>query len=448
MVEILKASPQKDIEALQSIRLEMLRIVNNMDENQCFDGKLIDCSRNYFLGGDQTTVLAKDGSKAIGCASLSYINIMPTYDHPTGRRAHLMNVYTNSKYRRQGIARKMVLMLIDEAKVRGCTEISLDATEAGKPLYKNLGFTQNDAGMVLELKEASECNTPCTQNEAELNIGIIGYGSMGKMLAGRFLESKIIPEQNLFVSNRSAEKLAGLKAEHPAVHACSSNKEAAEHSDIIFLCVRPADMKTVLTEIQGSIRNTHIVSLNGSISFSLLEGICSAQEGCRISKAIPSVTAEVNASQTLVCHNSRVTEKDRLILKKMLSSFGSVIELPESETGMGSELVSCMPGFIAALFREIADEAQKHTAIPKNQIVRMLLETVTATGRLMLEKDLSFEAVVERVATKGGITQEGTKVIEADFPATAKKLFENTLQKRSETARSAERSFGEAFTAK
>ena len=141
-----------DIETLMDVRLEMLRVVNNMTEDADFDKVLVDCSREYFLHGDQTTVIAIDGGKTIGCASLSYITIMPTYDHPTGKRAHLMNVYTNKDYRRQGIGKKMVTMLIEEAREKGCTEISLDATEQGRFLYSQLGFTSNDSGMVLELK--------------------------------------------------------------------------------------------------------------------------------------------------------------------------------------------------------------------------------------------------------------------------------------------------------
>ena len=97
-------------------------------------------------------MLALDNEKVIGCASLSYICIMPTFDHPTGTRAHLMNVYTKAEYRRNGISKKMVEMLIDEAKEKGVTEISLDATEMGRPLYETLGFENNCAGMVLEIK--------------------------------------------------------------------------------------------------------------------------------------------------------------------------------------------------------------------------------------------------------------------------------------------------------
>ena len=79
------------------------------------------------------------------------LTVLPTADHPTGLRAHLMNVYTAPAFRRRGIARMLVTALMDAARQRGATEISLDATEAGRPLYRALGFRDNGEGMTLNL---------------------------------------------------------------------------------------------------------------------------------------------------------------------------------------------------------------------------------------------------------------------------------------------------------
>ena len=149
-IEIIKATAA-DIEELMTIRLEMLCEVNDLARDYEFSDELKTCVREYFLNGNQTTILAKDGEKAIGCASINYITIMPTFGHPTGKRAFLMSVYTRAEYRRQGIARNMIKQLIEEAKERGCTEIILDATEAGRRLYKSLGFEQSAETMCLRL---------------------------------------------------------------------------------------------------------------------------------------------------------------------------------------------------------------------------------------------------------------------------------------------------------
>ncbi len=273
----------------------------------------------------------------------------------------------------------------------------------------------------------------------ENKIAIIGCGSMGKMLLEKIINSKIIPEDNLFVANRTLEKVQVLKEKYNNIHICRTNKEAAENSDIIFICVRPSDIKTVLLEIIDVLDNSkHIISLNGSVLFEQIETVC---KNNKISKVIPSVTAEVDESQTLVCHNSKVTEEDKIVLNKILETFGKVIELPENEMGMGAELVSCMPGFIAAIFNEIAVVAQEHTKIPEEQIINMLLNTMMGTSKLMLENKLSFEEVITRVATKGGITEEGIKVIHDKLPEVVKEVFEKTLEKRKLTTENAIKAF-------
>ena len=265
-----------------------------------------------------------------------------------------------------------------------------------------------------------------------MRVGIIGYGSMGKMLLWKFSEAAKIAKQDLFVSNRTESKLEEAKDIAQVV----SNKELASSSDIVFVCVRPSDLKTVLEEIRDSINaDAMLVSLNGSVSFESIRKVIDI----RTAKVIPSLTAEIGRSQTLVCFDKIVS--DKTALKDLLSCIGDVIELPENEMGMGSELVSCMPGFIASIFDVICKSAEGHTSIPREQIVKMVLSTMSATGDLMLQKEMSFEDVVTRVATKGGITEEGTKVVYEGFPETADLLFAKTLEKRRLTTENAEKNF-------
>ena len=141
---------ENNIELLMKIRLEMLRVVNNLTADYQFDESIVNNARKYFIDGSHTTVLAVN-EYVIGCATMCYIEMMPTFSHPTGKRAHLMNVYTASEYRRQGIALKMLEILIDTARKNGVTQISLDATEAGRPLYKKAGFNGSDEYMVMDL---------------------------------------------------------------------------------------------------------------------------------------------------------------------------------------------------------------------------------------------------------------------------------------------------------
>ena len=144
-----RIASEKDIELMMSSRLEMLRVVNGLDADYQFSEDFILDSRVFFQKGDQTTILALVEGNVIGCATICYIWLMPTFSHPTGKRAHLMNVYTSEAYRRQGIAKIMVSMLIDDAWNHGATEISLDTTPSGHPFYESLGFVNSEECMVL-----------------------------------------------------------------------------------------------------------------------------------------------------------------------------------------------------------------------------------------------------------------------------------------------------------
>jgi len=150
MINIIKAT-SSDLNMVMSSRIEMLKVVNGLSQDTEFDIKFIDSTREYFRNSNQTTVLAVDND-VIGCSTICYINVMPTFDHPSGKRAHIMNVYTRNNYRRQGIAYQMVRFLIEDAKQNGVTDISLDATELGRPLYEKCGFQKTEEGMILNLK--------------------------------------------------------------------------------------------------------------------------------------------------------------------------------------------------------------------------------------------------------------------------------------------------------
>lgn len=120
-----------------------------------FSAEFMEATKEYFLHGEGTTVLAIDDSSGVlqiaGNATLCYTNLLPTFSHPSGKRAHLMNVHVEKKFHRKGIVRKMIDLLVDEAKERGVTEISLDATDDGRKLYEAMDWRTNTEAMAKDL---------------------------------------------------------------------------------------------------------------------------------------------------------------------------------------------------------------------------------------------------------------------------------------------------------
>ncbi len=146
----------KDLEELVRTRIIVLRAANKLDESTDMS-EVERQSRDYYkkamTDGTHTAYLVYDGDKFIGAGGVSYYKVMPTYHNPSGEKAYIMNMYTAPEYRRKGIAFKTLDLLIQDAKKRGITAISLEATDMGRSLYEKYGFVKMNDEMELRVKK-------------------------------------------------------------------------------------------------------------------------------------------------------------------------------------------------------------------------------------------------------------------------------------------------------
>ena len=139
------------LDAALRIRLDCLRAVGKLPRAYEFAPDFISATREFLCSDQHITLLALDGKTPVACATLCFRPCIPTLGHPTGKRGHIMNVYTAEAYRRQGIAKSLMLALHEEAARLGMTEITLDATDEGRKLYTALGYQASDECMYFDI---------------------------------------------------------------------------------------------------------------------------------------------------------------------------------------------------------------------------------------------------------------------------------------------------------
>ena len=107
--------------------------------------------RRALATGEHIAYLVYDNDRFIGAGGVSFYQVMPTYHNPSGKKAYIMNMYTEPEYRRQGIAYHTLELLVTAAKRQGISQIALEATDMGRPLYEKYGFvtTQNEMELIL-----------------------------------------------------------------------------------------------------------------------------------------------------------------------------------------------------------------------------------------------------------------------------------------------------------
>lgn len=274
-----------------------------------------------------------------------------------------------------------------------------------------------------------------------IKVGLIGYGSMGSMLLNTFISSGGLTPGEIIVSTRTKTKLETIKEKCDQINIAENNLEVAKKAKYIFVCVKQPEVRNILREIKEfTTSSTHIISLAGSVSIQNIEKIING----KVTKITPSITSEVYSGITLVYHNNKVTKEEADFIESLLSKVSTVKQLKEEDFELAIELTSCAPGFIAAIFKEFVNASLKHNnTLSKPEIEELVAQTLFGTAKLFIEKNINIEEVIKRVATKGGITEEGVKVINIGLPKIFDELFEVTLAKRKKIKEMIDKDFQE-----
>ena len=83
--------------------------------------------------------IAADGSVAAGLG-LWLMDWPPHMVGPGSKRGNILNVYTNPESRRQGLARRLMVVALDWCRAHRIRAVILHSSEDGRLLYETLGF--------------------------------------------------------------------------------------------------------------------------------------------------------------------------------------------------------------------------------------------------------------------------------------------------------------------
>jgi pyrroline-5-carboxylate reductase len=259
-------------------------------------------------------------------------------------------------------------------------------------------------------------------------VGFIGYGSMGSMLVNGFLTSGILSPEQIAISNRNMTKIVSMNRSWRGITLTTDNRQVARESDILFICVKPMDVLPVLQEIHSDFNaSIYLVSIAACVTLNDIESQFSGE----LTKVIPSLTSEVKEGVSLVCHNLKVTQENKNYLEMLLGTISKVACIKESDFEVAADLTSCAPGMIAAIFDNFVQAGIRHSDIPPEVAYQMVVSTLFGTSKVMMEKGIGFSEMIRRVATKGGITEEGVNVLNNHLPCVFDEVFQKTLTKHA-----------------
>src|SRR4051794_35153222 len=122
---------------------------------------------------------------------------------------------------------------------------------------------------------------------------------MGTILIEALIDGKAVSPSSMVITNRTKTKAMLLKDKYKNIRVGENAAEVASQSDLVFICVKPLDVFTILNEINPHLNNRKcIISITSPIDTNQLE----AKTGCSVARIIPSITNRALAGVSLVTY--------------------------------------------------------------------------------------------------------------------------------------------------
>ncbi len=238
-------------------------------------------------------------------------------------------------------------------------------------------------------------------------IAIIGGGNLGQAIAKGIVDSNIIAAANLTVTRRKTSLLQNLK--DLGVNTIADNKEAVANADIIFLGVKPYQIKEIIEEIAPSLKdNSIIISLATGIDSITIENYLGKQ--LPIFRAMPNTAIAIGESMTCIsAHNASEEQKD--IVLTLFKQVGQALIIPEELMASATVLAAC--GIAYALrFIRAATQGGIEIGFGADLALQIASQTVKGAADLLIKAGSHPEQEIDKVTTPRGVTISGLNEME------------------------------------
>ena len=235
-------------------------------------------------------------------------------------------------------------------------------------------------------------------------IAVIGAGMMGGSIVQSLLKSGY--EGKIIAVDIKPEKLE----EHKKLGVATStdSRKAAEEADVVFICVKPTGVKTVLTQINSTVKGKLVISIAATVPLKYLKKFI---PHAKIVRIMPNVAALVQASYTAYCCGENVTKQDKEKIKSLLSRMGVCEEVDEKYMDAITALTGSGPGYISRIIEALMYAGLK-VGLPRKVALYGAAQTVLGTGKLVLDLKEHPAKVKDMVTTPGGVTIEAVYELE------------------------------------
>jgi pyrroline-5-carboxylate reductase len=264
-------------------------------------------------------------------------------------------------------------------------------------------------------------------------VGIIGAGNMGEILIRGLIQSGKVNKAGIIASDISQDRLDYISKTY-GVKITDSNIKLLEEASIVVIAVKPQNIDDLLEELSNSSHEGHLfISIAAGVTTERLASKMHHRSG--IIRVMPNAPASVLAGIAALCPGRNVSQSDLECAVSIFECVGKAVVIKkEALMDVVTGLSGSGPAFVFLVIESLSD-AGVQLGISRRESSLLAAQTVYGAAKMFLETGRHPSELKDIVATPGGTTFAGLKMLE-------KGNFRSTIMDAVEAATNRSRELG------
>ncbi len=270
-------------------------------------------------------------------------------------------------------------------------------------------------------------------------VGFIGAGNMGEVLIRGLIQSGKVQKTDIIASDASRDRLSYISNTY-GIRTTASNVEVVANASIIILAVKPQNIDDLLDELTHSSHEGHLfISIAAGITTEKLAAKMHHQSG--IIRVMPNAPASVLAGIAALYPGRNISQDDLQRAVSIFECVGKAVVIKnEALMDIVTGLSGSGPAFVFLMIESLSD-AGVQLGISRKESSILAAQTVFGAAKMLLETGRHPSELKDIVATPGGTTFAGLKMLE-------KGNFRSTVMDAVEAATARSRELGALLNSK
>jgi pyrroline-5-carboxylate reductase len=244
------------------------------------------------------------------------------------------------------------------------------------------------------------------------DLGIIGAGNMAEAIARGVIAKGVLQPSQIIASDVSPQRRE-LFEKDLKIRAVEDNLDAAKHSRMLLLSVKPQQMQSALEGIGRVLqRDALVISIAAGITTAFIEQHLGAGRW-RVIRTMPNTPMLVGEGMVAIASGKHASADDLAAARTLFESAATVIDVTEDKLDAVTAVSGSGPAYVFYLVEQMITAGVAMGLTPE-QSRTLACKTALGAGKMLVTSVDSPQELRRKVTSPGGTTQAAITHMESE----------------------------------